>query len=767
MIAKPSVDRTTIMSLIAELRRRNVVRVGIAYTVISWLLAQVAEFAFENFGAPEWALKTLVVFLLLGLPLVLIFSWAFEMTPEGLKREKDIERGESITGHTGKKLEYVSIIGIVLIFIVVIVDRNTRTNPEPVAQPTVDTVDVATNAVTVEKVSDKSIAVLPFVSMTASQEDEFFADGLSEELLNVLAKIDGLKVAGRTSAFYYKGKNEDLRTIADSLGVAHILEGSVRRSGNQIRVTAQLIKAEDGFHLWSETYDRTDGNTFVIQDEISKSVANALQAEILGSTSVAETIDDGNVEARNLFLVAQASIARRTLVDVRAARELYAQASELDPTNPKYLAGYAQAVSLQYWNFRDITPDEAIREAGAAIEQALAATTPSADTLAIAGLVQELKASTEADPDAKAKALEYYQQALELDSNNILALQWLASIYLDINQPEEARAGFEQVVVLDPLNTLALTGLANAYFSLGLGQQARQHLFKVQSLFPHLGMSYRYLSSGEYDEGRLDKASFWMDRAAHVDPNPLEIYSSVINYMAFGWADEALEAAERYRQSSSGTDISRLVQARLDHDFETIDIESQKLFESTGESLFAVLSAWASSASGNCNYTVETLERQFPSLKNEVIEYLDAFNLIDAVLLAHCYRETGREDESSRLSDALLASDLLSEEAMMIWPRLKLVRVGLHAVAGDTDTAIAELKQIDPNKVPVAISSLAMPVDELPVFASLVDEVPFQKYATSERYRIAQQARMLASGETEKEIRLQVEMAGYTLGDWR
>jgi TolB-like protein len=752
------------MSFIAELKRRNVVRVGLAYTVISWLLAQVAEFAFENFGAPGWVLKTLVVVLLLGLPLVLIFSWVFEMTPEGLKREKDIDRSHSITADTGKKLEYVTIIGIVLVLAVVLSDRFSSDDS---AAPELLAVAPETIATAIaESVHDKSIAVLPFVSMTASQEDEFFADGLSEELLNVLAKIEGLKVAGRTSAFYYKGRNEDLRSIAESLGVAHILEGSVRRSGNQIRVTAQLIKANDGFHLWSETYDRPDGDTFVIQDEISSNVARALQAEILGSIIPAAT-ETGSVEARNLFLIAQASIARRTLVDIRAARELYAQASELDPSNPKYLAGYAQAVALQYWNFRDIQPVEAIAEAGAAIDQALALEVPSADTLAIAGLVEELKASTAADPDAKAEALSYYEQAIALDPVNILALQWLASILLDINEAEGARENFEKVVELDPLNTLALTGLANAYYGLGMIEESRQHLFKVQSLFPHLGMSYRYLSQGEWVQGRLDKAAFWMQRASNIDPNPLEIYANVENYAAFGWADEALEAAERFRRSSSGTDISRLVQARLDLDFEGIAKEANTLFELTGEADFAVLSAWAESVSGKCASAINTLERQYPSLKGEVIEYMDGRDLINAVLLAHCNKTIGRDNEATRLTSALLASDLISDDALKVRPGLKLVRVGLHAVAGDRQSAIYELKRIDANNAPVAISLLSLPVDDLPIFSELLDEEPFTKFAANQRYRIAQQARMLASGETEMEIQRQVESAGYTLGDWR
>ena len=754
------------MSFFEELKRRNVVRVAFAYTVIAWLIAQVAEFAFEAFGAPEWTLKALIIVLLLGLPLVLIFAWVFEMTPEGLKLEKDVDRSSSITPQTGKKLERVTIIGLVLVIAGIVGERYIST-PDPVTESQADETQIASAAMGSD-IDDKSIAVLPFVSMTSSQEDEFFADGLSEELLNVLAQIDGLKVAGRTSAFYYKGKNEDLRHIAESLGVAHILEGSVRRSGNQIRVTAQLIKADDGFHLWSDTYDRADGNTFVIQDEIASSVADALQTRILGtSSSGSKSIDSGGVEARNLALIARASLARRTLVDVRAARDLYAQASVLAPKNPDYYAGYAESVALQYWNYRDISPTEAIEESSAAIERALEMATPSADTLAVAGLVEELRASTADDQEAKSRALGYYHQAAEQDPNNILALQWLASIYLDINKPAEARDAFEKVVELDPLNGLALTGLANAYFSLGMRERGRQHLYKVQSLFPHLGMSYRYLSFDAWQTGRLDKSAYWINRSAEVDPNALEIFWLIQNYVGLGWADKALDTAEEFRQNSDGLDISRLVQAQLDHDFETLSDESQRLYDESGEAGYAVLSAWADAASDNCTRSVETLERLYPSLKGETIEYIDTPDLIDAVLLAHCQKNIGSERESMRLSLALLDSDLLNDLALEYSPGLRMVRVGLYAVMGDFQKAIHELSEIDANDAPLALSSLALPVDELPIFTAIREEEVFRSYASQERYRIAQQARLLASGETEKEILLEVQSAGYELGDWR
>lgn len=749
------------MSFFKELQRRNVVRVGAAYCVIGWLLAQVAEFAFENFGAPDWVLKTFVVVLLLGLPLALIFAWAFELTPEGIKLEKNVTGEKSITPRTGRRLDNLTLAAAAVVIVIFVVDRLPESGDVPAPADSAAT-EPTENAST-DIAPDRSIAVLPFVAMTASQDDEFFADGLSEELLNVLTKVEGLKVAGRTSSFYYKGRNEDLRAIGDALGVAHILEGSVRRAGNQIRVTAQLIKTDDGFHLWSETYERSDGNTFAIQDEISNSVARALQAEILGAESQQDRKAEFSVEAQNIYLIAQAAMARRSLDDIRRARDLYAQASALDPANPAYFAGYAHAVAIQYWNHRDITADEAIAEAGSAIDIALGLGQAGADVLAVAGLVQELRALALNEADAKQRALDYYQRAISENADNILARQWLASIYLDINEPQLARDNFEIVVELDPLNTLALTGLANAYFGLGLYDQARQHLFKVQSLFPDSSMAHRYIANLEYQAGRLDKSSYWMDIAAELNPSPHENFLALSNYIAFGWADEALEIAEKYQQASDGTDISRLVQARLDMDLRTLSEESQLIFRQTGDEDFAALSAWADALRDRCDATVVTLERQYPSLKGEVIEYLDGSDLINAVLLAHCYSKTGNQADSGRLTSALMASDPLSKRAVEANPARRLIRVATYAVAKDVPKAIAEMEAIDMDNSVIMISPIALPVDELPVFEAIYDEEVFRQYASREHYRVAAQARMLASGETAQQVLAEVEAAGYTV----
>ncbi len=258
------------MSLFAELKRRNVFRVGAAYAVVGWLLVQVADLLFPIFGAPDWVLRIFVIVLLLGLPVALLLAWAFELTPEGVKRERDVDRSAPAARSTGRKLNVVIIASLVLALGYFIWERQARVEPaDTAAQPSAET--------SVEAPSKRSIAVLPFVNMSADSENEYFADGLSEELLNQFAQIPDLQVAGRTSSFSFKNKNEDLRVIGDTLNVANLLEGSVRRQGDKVRVTAQLIRVNDGFHLWSNTYDRTMDDVFVIQDDIASSVASALK----------------------------------------------------------------------------------------------------------------------------------------------------------------------------------------------------------------------------------------------------------------------------------------------------------------------------------------------------------------------------------------------------------------------------------------------------------------------------------------------------------
>ena len=245
--------------LFEELKRRNVFRVGIAYVVVAWLILQVVDLVLDAVPAPGWVMQVFLLGTAVGLPVALLFAWAFEMTPEGVKREKDVDRSQSITRQTGRKLDYVIIAVLISAVAILLVDKFVlQDEPSTIA------------------VTDKSVAVLPFVAMSSGPDDEYFADGLTEEILNSLAQLPDLLVSARTSAFYFKGQDIPVGEIAQKLGVAHIVEGSVRRDGEQLRVTAQLVRASDGFHLWSNTYDRSSASSFAVQSDIAEKVASSL-----------------------------------------------------------------------------------------------------------------------------------------------------------------------------------------------------------------------------------------------------------------------------------------------------------------------------------------------------------------------------------------------------------------------------------------------------------------------------------------------------------
>ena len=266
------------MSLFNELKRRNVFLVGFAYVIVSWLMAQVADLMLENFGAPDWVIKSFLGFLVIGFPLALFFAWAFELTPEGVKREAEVDRSQSITSQTGQKMNGM-IIGILVVALAWFVWDKFASTTElaasaKIAQTT--STELSTDTGSEQTIKAKSVAVLPFVAMSNGPDDEYFADGLTEEILNSLAQLPELLITARTSSFHFKGQDIPVQEIATKLGVGHIVEGSVRRSGDRLRVTAQLIRSSDGFHLWSENYDSTSEDTIQVQEDIAEKIAVAM-----------------------------------------------------------------------------------------------------------------------------------------------------------------------------------------------------------------------------------------------------------------------------------------------------------------------------------------------------------------------------------------------------------------------------------------------------------------------------------------------------------
>ena len=337
------------MSLIDELKRRNVFKAGAAYLALGWVVTQVTSTVAPVLHMPEWIASVVVWIGVIGFPFVIMFSWIYELTPEGLKRENQVDRTTSITHVTSRRLDHIIIGLLVLAIGLFAFDRFSPRKAEPVAAsdeattPAIKSAAAPSTAAASPAASDSSIAVLPFVDMSQSKDQEYFSDGLSEELLNLLAQIPQLRVIARTSSFSFKGKEVDVAEIAKTLNVANVLEGSVRKSGDTLRITAQLIRTADSSHLWSETYDRQLTDVFKVQDEIAAAVVAQLKVKLLPAQQVTNPHRTANTEAYNQYLLGNQFFNRNSLEGYHFAVEAYRKAITLDPAYAAAYAGLAYA----------------------------------------------------------------------------------------------------------------------------------------------------------------------------------------------------------------------------------------------------------------------------------------------------------------------------------------------------------------------------------------------------------------------------------------
>jgi TolB-like protein len=336
-------------SLFAELKRRNVFRTGVAYLALGWVVTQVTSTVAPLLHLPDWIGSVVVWIGVIGFPFVIMFSWVYELTPEGLKRESEVDRSDSITHVTGRRLDYITIGLLVLAIGFSAFDRfvprrnaSTTSSEASVAAASgrpAATSNAPATTTAAPAASDNSIAVLPFVDMSQAKDQEYFSDGIAEELLNLLAKIPQLHVAARTSSFSFKGKEVPIPEIAKTLLVANVLEGSVRKSGDHLRITAQLVRAADGYHLWSETYDRKLDDIFTIQDEISAKVVEQLKVTLLGASPKARATDP---RAYALYLQARELARQQKTEAFTQSDALYQQALVIDPRYAPAWAGEAE-----------------------------------------------------------------------------------------------------------------------------------------------------------------------------------------------------------------------------------------------------------------------------------------------------------------------------------------------------------------------------------------------------------------------------------------
>ncbi len=471
------------MGFFAELKRRNVFRVGAAYLVVAWLLMQVTDTLVPALHLPAWIVTAVALFLFIGFPVALVFAWAFELTPEGLKREAQVEPAESIRHQTGRKLDFL-IIGALLLALGYFAYDKVLLDPKRDAALVENTKQGFEKQAAATAHAQKSIAVLPFANMSADPEQEYFADGLAEELLNLLAGIPELRVAARTSSFSFKDDDIDIRSIAEQLDVKHILEGSVRKAGDTLRITAQLIEADSGYHLWSQRYDRKFEDVFAIQDEIAAAVVDALKISLLGDVSKVQEI---NREAYALYLQGKYFYDRRTDDDLQKAVDAFQAALRIEPAYAPAWEALGAAYFQQAGRELDIHDGTAL--ARAAVEHALELDERLAQAHATMGWIRLYY-----DWDWQG-ADEAMQRALGLEPGNVHSLRGAGSVAAVLGRFDECIDLSRRIIDLDPLNRFVRLDLGICLLAAGRLDEAASAIRHLLELDPQLPYSHGVLGA--------------------------------------------------------------------------------------------------------------------------------------------------------------------------------------------------------------------------------------------------------------------------------
>ena len=490
-----------IANFFAELKRRNVYRVAVAYAVVAWLLIQAASILFPTFEAPGWVMKVFVAVVAAGFPIALILAWAFELTPEGLKRTEFAGEPPTKAPHNRVWIYVVTIGGAISIGLFFL-GRYTVTSKQSGSV----------------EVPAKSIAVLPLVNTSGDPGNDYFSDGLSEELIAVLAKIPGLKIIGRSSSFLFKGKSDDSRMIGEKLGVTNLLEGSVRKQGDRVRIVAELINAADGRALWSETYDRELKDVFAVQSEIATAVTEQLKIKLLGAPAKSDAApSNNNLAAYNALQQGTFYFRLSTEEGTRKATEFYGEAIRLDP---RYALAYAQLSAA----WRQLA---ATWLAGAEADEAYAKARNAAQTAL--SLAPDLAAAHEAlgwvlltpDLDFAAAAAEFRkaEKLAPADAGPKFALSFLFAAQ---GRLAEAENIMRQTLALDPLGVIRYLNLARILIAGGRYDEAEAALRKAIELQPAAARLHAYLTTlhvirgdaaAALQDAQLEPKGFWRDYA--------------------------------------------------------------------------------------------------------------------------------------------------------------------------------------------------------------------------------------------------------------
>ena len=742
------------MSFFAELKRRNVIRVGIAYAVVAWLVMQFADVVLGNIAAPPWVFQVIMLVLAIGLPLALVFAWAFEMTPEGLKKEKDVDRSQSITPQTGKKLNNAILVLMALAIGYLLFDKFSgpaQPGSDHFSQQTSDqTTDASEKSALTPveaiaqarteaepAISKQSIAVLPFDNRSPDANDAYFAEGIHDDLLTNLARIGSLKVISRTSVAQYKDTEKTIPAIAAELGVATIMEGAVQRSGNQVRINVQLIDAQTDEHLWAEIFDRelTANNLFAIQSEISEAIANALKATLTSDEQQQiSAVPTQNLLAYEAYLRGKQLMATRIAANLEQALTEFEKAVTLDPQFA--LAWVGKSDTLKLIPFYGTRPfNESFEQAKTAVDRALSINDRLGE--AYASLASVLHNQEEWDFAEAA-----YRKSVELSPNYATAWHWysnaLGSFPMRIDEAlEMALKAYE----LDPRSAIIGANLASKYIIKGLYSMAERQILKTIELNPDFAPGYDGLG-GLYSEylGQFARAIPYFEKANALAPddirqriNLLNVYIEIGDFQTADAIRNEITELNPDHVFSALTDV--LVNASRSNHAATRESVSYALAKAKDNTYFVNFLAAVEAAEGDLQGARDIYLTQLPGwLIPEQWTKLINLNTTDACLVAWLLMRTGDEQLGSRLLDQ--ASQLLEQDLPAVMEHADTYGPEMcQAARGDFDKALVSMRtRIDHNHLLYWKSS-----SRLPMFDPIRDDPRFIEIQQEYERKIALQ----------------------------
>ena len=557
----------------AELKRRNVYKVAVAYVVVAWLVIQAASIFLPAFNAPQWAMQIIILILVIGFPIALAFSWAFEITPEGIKLESEVAANKSIARKTGRKIVAITIVLAVIaagLFVFQLIRARSTSL-------------VSANA---PAMTDKSIAVLPFDNLSRDPDNAYFCEGVQDEILTRLAKVADLKVISRTSTQHFKSAPENLPEIAKKLGVMHVLEGSVQKANDQVRVNVQLINAVTDAHLWADTFDRKLTDIFAVESEISKTIAETLQAKITGSEkkSIAKA-PTVNPEAYELYLKGRFFWNKRNGEDLRHAIDYFSQAITKDPNYVLAYVGVADSYLLLP-SYGAVSPQDSVPPARAALTKALELDDSLAEAHASLGLLDTVELKLQ-------PGIDELKRAVELKPNYATAHHWLALALMTVGSFDAGIAEARRAVELDPLSSIINADFSWLYLCSRRSDEAEAQARKVLETDPRFFLAHYYLGEILQFKGRLTDAIAEYQKACDLtdnDPYPLAALGQA--HARNGQKDEARKILTRLHEEAKSRFVApyaiALVLTGLGEKAQAIDELERAYRDGTGAYLFVI-----------------------------------------------------------------------------------------------------------------------------------------------------------------------------------